>query len=70
MSQPPPPVTSSPLAIGNTPVLQLRNIIPDKDTHASVYLKLEYVSPTGSYKDCMALSIIEEAEARGDLNPA
>ncbi|KAL3432758.1 tryptophan synthase beta subunit-like PLP-dependent enzyme [Aspergillus tetrazonus] len=69
MSQPPPPVASSPLTIGNTPVLQLRNIIPDKDTHASVYLKLEYVNPTGSYKDRMALSIIEEAEARGDLKP-
>jgi cysteine synthase A len=32
-------------------------------------VKLEYFSPTGSYKDRMALAMIEEAEARGDLRP-
>jgi cysteine synthase A len=32
-------------------------------------LKLEYFNPTGSYKDRMALSMIEEAEARGTLLP-
>lgn len=32
-----------------------------------VFVKLEYYDPTGSYKDRMALSIIEEAEKRGDL---
>ncbi|KAL6236726.1 hypothetical protein BDW75DRAFT_205911 [Aspergillus navahoensis] len=69
MSQPPPPAASSLSTIGNTPVMRLRNIVPDKDTHAFVYLKLESVNPTGSYKDRMALSIIEEAEARGDLKP-
>lgn len=30
-------------------------------------MKLEYFNPTGSYKDRMAKSIIEEAERRGDL---
>ncbi|KAL4753519.1 hypothetical protein BDW72DRAFT_190970 [Aspergillus terricola var. indicus] len=63
------PAASSLATIGNTPVLQLRNVIPDKDTHASIYLKLEYVNPTGPYKDRLALSIIEEAEARGNLKP-
>jgi cysteine synthase A len=34
-----------------------------------VLVKLEYYNPTGSYKDRMALSMIEEAEARGALRP-
>ncbi|KAL4976439.1 tryptophan synthase beta subunit-like PLP-dependent enzyme [Aspergillus desertorum] len=42
---------------------------PDKGTHAVLYLELECASPTGSCKDLMALSMIEEAEARGDLRP-
>ncbi|KAL5047717.1 hypothetical protein BDW71DRAFT_206086 [Aspergillus fruticulosus] len=69
MSQPPPsppPAASSLSTIGNTPALHLRNTIPDKDTHAYIYLKLEYIHPTDSYKDRMALSMVEEAEARGD----
>jgi cysteine synthase len=36
---------------------------------AEVLVKLEYFNPTGSYKDRMALSMIEEAEARGALRP-
>jgi cysteine synthase len=34
-----------------------------------VHVKLEYFNPTGSYKDRMALAMIEEAERRGDLRP-
>lgn len=34
---------------------------------ADVLVKLEYTNPTGSYKDRMALAMIEEAEKRGDL---
>jgi cysteine synthase A len=36
---------------------------------ADVYVKLEWFNPTGSYKDRMALAMIEEAERRGDLKP-
>src|SRR6266700_616825 len=54
-------------AIGNTPVVQLQKIVPPNSAH--VLVKLEYVNPTGSYKDRMALSMIEEAEARGALRP-
>ncbi len=36
---------------------------------ADVFVKLEYFNTTGSYKDRMALAMIEEAEARGDLQP-
>jgi cysteine synthase len=55
------------LAIGNTPLVQL-NKIPHPDS-ADILVKLEYYNPTGSYKDRMALAMIEEAERRGDLQP-
>lgn len=54
-------------AIGNTPLVQLQKI-PSPGC-AAIYVKLEYLNPTGSYKDRMALSIIEQAEKRGDLRP-
>ncbi len=63
-----PPVHSSMLrAIGNTPLVRLQKI-PSSNS-ADILVKLEYYNPTGSYKDRMALSMIEEAEKRGDLRP-
>ncbi len=52
-------------AIGGTPIVQLGKIVPKGS--ADILVKLEYFNPTGSYKDRMALSMIEEAEKRGDL---
>ena len=52
-------------AIGRTPIVQLQQIVPKGS--ADILVKLEYFNPTGSYKDRMALSMIEEAEKRGDL---
>jgi cysteine synthase A len=64
----PPEVVDSPLdAIGMTPVVKLNKVVPPGS--ADVFVKLEYFNPTGSYKDRMALAMIEEAEARGDLKP-
>ncbi|KAK1461613.1 hypothetical protein CMEL01_14567 [Colletotrichum melonis] len=54
-------------AIGKTPLVRLRRVIPAN--HADVYLKLEYTNPTGSHKDRMAAAIIQEAEKRGALKP-
>jgi len=54
-------------AIGNTPVVRLRKLVPPGG--ADVIVKLEYFNPTGSYKDRMALAMIEEAEKRGALRP-
>lgn len=51
--------------IGNTPLVKLFKIVPENC--ADIYVKLEYFNPTGSYKDRMALAIIEAAEARGDI---
>ncbi len=53
--------------VGRTPVVQLRKVVPDDA--ADVFVKLEWFNPTGSYKDRMALAMIEEAERRGDLRP-
>ena len=63
----PSPVANALQVIGNTPVVHLRRLV--SKNHADVYLKLESVNPTGSYKDRMAKSMIEEAERRGDLKP-
>jgi len=52
-------------AIGNTPIVKLNKVVPDHA--ADVWVKLEGGNPTGSYKDRMALAIIEGAEIRGDL---
>src|ERR1041384_1857390 len=54
-------------AIGHTPVVRLQKIVPSGA--ADVLVKLEYYNPTGSYKDRMALSMIERAEQRGTLKP-
>jgi len=46
--------------IGNTPVLKLNKVA--KDVPANVFVKLEYLNPSGSYKDRMALAMVEAAE--------
>ncbi len=51
--------------IGRTPVVRLRHLV--EPGSAAVLVKLEYYNPTGSYKDRMALAMIEGAEARGTL---
>jgi cysteine synthase A len=53
--------------IGHTPVVQLKRLAPSGG--ADVFVKLEYFNPTGSYKDRMALAMIEGAERRGALRP-
>jgi cysteine synthase A len=53
--------------IGDTPVVQL-NRLPSDDS-AEVWVKLEAANPTGSYKDRMALAMIEGAERDGRLRP-
>ena len=64
---PPCPAASVLEAIGNTPLVQLRRIAPADA--ARIFVKLEYYNPTGSYKDRMAVAVIERAERRGDLKP-
>ncbi len=54
-------------AIGNTPLVRLTRIV--EPGMAEVWVKLESANPTGSYKDRMALSMIEGAERDGRLRP-
>jgi cysteine synthase A len=54
-------------AIGNTPLVRLQHIVPEGA--AQVLVKLEGGNPTGSFKDRMALAMIEGAERRGVLRP-
>ena len=51
--------------IGNTPHVRINKLYPE--TH-EVWVKLERANPGGSIKDRIALSMIEDAEARGLLN--
>jgi hypothetical protein len=48
-------------AIGRTPVIHLRAVVPPGA--ADVLVKLEFYNPTGSYKDRMALAMIEAPSA-------
>ena len=53
--------------IGNTPLILLQKIVPEKS--ANIFVKLEWANPTGSMKDRMAQVVIEKASASGKLNP-
>ncbi len=55
--------------IGNTPLLEVHNIEKELGLKARLLVKLEYFNPGGSVKDRVALSMIEDAEKRGLLNP-
>ena len=55
--------------VGNTPLLELRNLREKKNLQASIIAKLEYFNPAGSVKDRVALAMIEDAEAKGILQP-
>ncbi|MBS0289953.1 MAG: cysteine synthase family protein [Proteobacteria bacterium] len=53
--------------IGNTPLVKLNRVIDQ--AFATILVKCEFMNPSGSIKDRMALYIIEQAEKRGDLKP-
>jgi len=53
--------------IGGTPLVELSKLNPKPEVR--LYAKLEGQNPTGSIKDRVALAMIEDAEARGELEP-
>lgn len=55
--------------IGNTPLLELRNIEKAEQLEARLIAKIEYFNPGGSVKDRIALAMIEAAEQNGTLTP-
>ena len=54
-------------AIGNTPLVELPRMSPREGVR--IFAKLEDHNPTGSVKDRVAISMIESAEAMGELEP-
>ena len=56
--------------IGKTPLLQLNGYAKKSGIeNTTILAKLEYLNPAGSVKDRVALSMIEDAEAKGILKP-
>lgn len=55
--------------IGNTPLVQLNNIMRDFGLKVRLLAKVESFNPGGSMKDRAALSMIEDAEKKGVLAP-
>lgn len=53
--------------IGNTPLVKLQRLTQKVD--AEIWVKLEGNNPAGSVKDRAALSMIEQAELRGEIKP-
>ena len=53
--------------IGNTPLIKLQRLTPDNGSE--IWLKLEGNNPGGSVKDRAALSMIQQAERRGEIRP-
>src|SRR6056300_1941415 len=52
--------------VGRTPMLEVKRL----DTgQCELFLKLELMNPGGSVKDRIGISMIEEAERRGDIKP-
>ncbi len=54
-------------SIGNTPLIRLRRA--SESTGCEILAKAEFLNPGGSIKDRAALSIVLDAEERGELRP-
>jgi len=52
-------------SIGNTPLVRINRLNPNKNVE--IFAKVEGFNPTGSIKDRIALSMIEQAEEEGHL---
>lgn len=52
-------------SVGNTPLVRLERVVPEGC--GAIWLKLESRNPTGSYKDRMAISVLERAMERGQI---
>jgi cysteine synthase A len=55
--------------IGNTPHIRINRLFAGLPGSAEVWIKSERANPGGSIKDRIALSMVEDAEARGQLEP-
>lgn len=56
-------------AIGNTPLIRLRNVTRNLPADVEIYAKAEHLNPGGSVKDRAALAMILAGEKSGTLTP-
>ena len=61
--------TSVEQLIGNTPLLELKNLKEKYALNANIFAKLEFLNPAGSVKDRVALAMLNDAEKKGLLKP-
>jgi cysteine synthase len=54
-------------AIGPTPIVKLNRL--GEGLAANLYVKCDFLLPSGSSKDRVALHLVDRAEARGELKP-
>ncbi len=54
---------------GNTPLIKLQKMTSSRNIGATVLVKAEFLNPTGSIKDRMAVYVLDRAAERGDLKP-
>lgn len=55
--------------IGRTPLVELSRLAREAGAVARVVAKVESFNPAGSVKDRVALAMVEQAEARGEIRP-
>ena len=56
-------------AVGNTPLVRLRRMTAERGVKATILVKPEFLNPTGSVKDRMAVYLLDQAVERGELKP-
>ncbi|MDO4562572.1 MAG: cysteine synthase A [Clostridia bacterium] len=62
--------TSIDMLIGETPLLELKNLVRKNALHARILGKLECCNPAGSVKDRAAKAMLDEAEQKGLIGEA
>jgi len=55
--------------VGNTPLVKLQKMPAEHGVKATILVKPEFLNPTGSVKDRMAIYLLKQAVARGELKP-
>lgn len=55
--------------VGNTPLIKLQRLPLKFGVKATILVKPEFINPTGSVKDRMAVYLLNEAIRKGDLKP-
>ena len=60
-------ITNTVDLVGNTPLIELRNLEKELGLAGKLFAKVEYFNPAGSVKDRIALAMINDAEKKGLL---